>query len=63
MELTLIGNPLARAETPVEVSGVGLDIDGRWIATSITHEWAFNGGGATTTIRAEFGVDRGKDEG
>ena len=63
MELTLIGNLLARAETPVQVEGVGFDIDGRWIATSITHEWAFNGGGATTTIRAEFGADKGDGEG
>ncbi|MDO5631151.1 MAG: contractile injection system protein, VgrG/Pvc8 family [Paracoccus sp. (in: a-proteobacteria)] len=57
MELTLIGQPLARAEAPVQVSGVSLDVDGNWIATSVTHEWAFKGGGARTTIRAEFGAD------
>ncbi len=63
MELKLIGAPLARAETPVQVEGVSPDVDGRWLATSITHEWAFNGGGAATTIRAEFGVDNGNGEG
>ena len=57
MALLLVGNPLARAEAPIVVQGVGLDIDGRWIATSVRHAWNFEAGGATTEITAEFGAD------
>ncbi|MBP8931271.1 MAG: hypothetical protein KBG46_08325 [Paracoccus sp.] len=57
MTLRLVGTPLARAEAPIVVSGVSLDVDGRWIATRVSHEWNFEGGGATTEIVAEFGAD------
>ena len=59
MSLRLVGNPLARAEAPIIIQDVGLDIDGRWIATSVRHEWNFETGGATTEITAEFGADEG----
>ena len=59
MTLRLVGNPLARAEAPILVQGVGLSIDGRWIATSVRHEGSFEAGGATTEITAEFGADEG----
>ena len=57
MTLLMVGNPLARAEAPIMAQGVGLDIDGRWITTSVRHEWNFETGGATTEITAEFGAD------
>lgn len=60
MTLRMVGAPMARAEAPIVVQGVGLDIDGRWIATRVSHEWNFESGGATTEVTAEFGAD---DEG
>ncbi|MDQ7775401.1 MAG: hypothetical protein Q4615_05535 [Paracoccus aminovorans] len=57
MRLLLVGYPLARAEAPIVVEGVSLDLDGRWIATRVNHEWNFESGGATTEIIAEFGAD------
>lgn len=60
MTLLLVGSPLARAEAPIMVQGVGLDIDGRWIASGVRHHWNFEAQGATTEITAEFGAD---DEG
>lgn len=57
MRLLLVGYPMARAEAPIIIAGVSLDLDGRWIATRVNHEWNFEGGGATTEIIAEFGAD------
>ncbi|MFT4012752.1 MAG: hypothetical protein QM682_04985 [Paracoccus sp. (in: a-proteobacteria)] len=57
MRLLLVGDPIARAEAPIMIEGVGLDLDGRWIATRVSHEWNFESGGATTEILAEFGAD------
>ncbi len=55
--LQLVGNTLARAETPIVVQGVSLDLDGRWIASSVTHHWNFEAGGATTEIGAGTGLN------
>lgn len=57
MSLTLVGEPLARAEGPIVVEGVSLDVDGRWIATRVRHVWNFESGGAVTEVTAEFGAD------
>lgn len=56
MTLRMVGTPLARAEAPILVQGVSLDIDARWIATRVNHDWNFESGGATTEITAEFGA-------
>ena len=59
LALELIGDPLARAEAPLSVSGVSLDVDGEWIASTVTHVWDYGeGGGATTTVEAEFGKEK-----
>ena len=62
MTLKLVGVPIARAEAPIVIKGVGLDIDGRWIATRVNHDWNFESGGAITEIVAEFGADDDRDE-
>lgn len=56
LELTLVGNPLARAEAPVTVSGVSLDVDGDWLAKSVTHRWDFEQAGATTRVVCDLGA-------
>jgi hypothetical protein len=53
----VFGYPLARAEAPITIEGVSLDLNGRWIATLVNHDWSFESGGATTEIIAEFGAD------
>lgn len=56
LELLIVGNPLAGAEAPVSISGVGLDVDGEWLAKSVTHRWDFEQGGATTRIVCDLGA-------
>lgn len=59
LSLQLIGDPHARAEAPIEVSGVSLDADGKWIASTVTHTWDYGeDGGAVTTVEAEFGMNK-----
>lgn len=61
--LELVGDPTVRAETPIRVVGVAPDADGDWISSTITHVWDFSdGGGATTTIEAEFGSEEKDDK-
>lgn len=57
MSVTIIGTPHPRAETPITMQTGTPDLDGKWIASTVTHEWDFSTGGATTTIEAEFGMD------
>lgn len=57
LTLTLVGNPAARAEMRVTVSGVSLDADGAWVCKQVTHRWSFRGGGATTELVCEYGAD------
>lgn len=62
LTLELIGDPLARAEAPLIIENVAPDVDGNWIASTVTHVWDYGeGGGATTTVEAEFGKEE-KDE-
>lgn len=59
LSLRLAGHPHARAEAPINVSGVSLDADGAWIASTVTHTWDYGeDGGATTTVEAEFGMNK-----
>ncbi|MBI1495418.1 contractile injection system protein, VgrG/Pvc8 family [Halocynthiibacter styelae] len=63
MTVELVGAPAARAEAPVQVLNVAPDLDGNWIAHSVTHVWDFGEeGGATTTIEAQFGMDEEKED-
>ncbi len=64
LSLELIGDPYARAESPIVVAGVSLDADGWWIASTVTHVRDYGeGGGAVTTVQAEYGMDgEDKDE-
>lgn len=63
IELTIMGRPSARAESPLNVAGIDMDADGSaWITTEVVHVWDFSeGGGATTTIQAEFGKPEEND--
>lgn len=56
LDLLIVGSPAARAEAPVSVEGVGVDVDGKWLAKSVTHRWDFEGGGATTRIVCDLGA-------
>ena len=59
----LVGSPKAHAEAPIKVLGVAPDADGDWIASSVTHVWDYSdGGGATTTVEAEFGMEEKDDK-
>ncbi|KPN64238.1 Phage protein D [Aliiroseovarius crassostreae] len=62
LTLNMIGNPLIRAESPIQPSGVDPDADQTWIAKSVTHVWDFaEDGGTSTTVDADFGMeDKGK---
>jgi len=45
------------------VLGVAPDADGDWIASTVTHVWDYSdGGGATTTVEAEFGMEEKDDK-
>jgi phage protein D len=59
----LLGSPRAHAEAPIKVLGVAPDADGDWIASTVTHVWDYaDGGGATTTVEAEFGIEEKDDK-
>ena len=59
----MVGSPKARAEAPIKVLGVAPDADGDWIASTVTHVWDYSdGGGATTTVEAEFGMEEKDDK-
>ncbi len=63
LSLQMIGDPYARAEAPINVIGVSLDADGAWIASTVTHSWDYGeGGGAITTVEAEFGMNKDDEE-
>ncbi|PIE13847.1 MAG: hypothetical protein CSA70_03785 [Rhodobacterales bacterium] len=63
LSVELVGDPKARAECPIIVEGVSVDADGDWIASRVTHFWDYaDGGGATTTVEAEFGMDEKDDK-
>ena len=63
LSLELVGDPKARAEAPIKVKGVAPDADGDWIASTVSHVWDYSdGGGATTTVQAEFGMDEKDDK-
>lgn len=63
LSVTLVGDPKARAEAPILVLGVAPDADGEWIASAVRHVWDYaEGGGATTTIEAEFGMEEKDDK-
>ena len=51
LSLTMPGNPDLMAETPITISGIRTGIDGRWIATRVTHE--LSSSGYVTTVEAE----------
>ena len=55
LELLIVGNPRARAEAPVSIWGVSLDVDGDWLAKAVTHRWDYEQGGATTRIVCDLG--------
>ena len=58
LTIALVGDPEARAEAPILIAGVAPDVDGEWLAHSVTHVWDFGAeGGATTTIEAQFGME------
>jgi phage protein D len=63
MSVEMIGEPKACAEAPIQVLGVAPDIDGDWIASTVTHVWDYStGGSAVTTIEAEFGMEEKDDK-
>jgi len=58
LSFDMLGEPTARAEMPISVLNVALDADGDWISSNVTHRWDYSdGGGATTTVEAQFGMD------
>jgi phage protein D len=57
LTLEMIGNPLIRAETPVQPTGVDSDADRVWIASKVSHVWDYGEeGGTATTVEAELGI-------
>ena len=57
LTVTMVGEPKARAEAPVQAIGVGEDADGGpWVSSRVTHLWEFGeDGGATTEVEADYG--------
>ena len=51
LSFTMPGNPDMMAETPITIFGIRTGIDGRWIATRVTHE--LSSSGYVTTVEAE----------
>ena len=49
--LTLPGRPALAAETPITLSGIAPELDGRWVITQAAH--TLDGGGLRTEVQAE----------
>ncbi|WP_299152013.1 phage tail tape measure protein [uncultured Tateyamaria sp.] len=63
LTLELIGDPHARAEAPLNITNVAPDVDGSWVASTVTHLWDYGEeGGAKTTVEAEFGQEEEADD-
>jgi phage protein D len=51
--MKLICRRLIAAETSLELTGFGEQLDGRWLVTTATH--TFDGAGYVTSVEAELG--------
>lgn len=57
--LTIVGNPIIRAEMYINATGFHRAIDGRWLITEVTHE--MGAGGYTTAILCNSEKETGGD--